>query len=116
MATMGLMKGFNISVALLLTLQVVAAVPTQQDRHHSIIRSEDAGSDQHINRLNTYYFDVTKPNIELSSRGSSRPERTALTVKLSQPSVTTFMPVVHPGPSGMTQPVSNTWTALKVRV
>jgi hypothetical protein len=65
-------------------------------------------------RLNTYYIDAVKPQVELSSRGTSRPERTALTVTMSQGSVNTFMPVVNPKPSGMTHSVSNTWDALKV--
>lgn len=107
-------KGLIVSVVLLCMLQFAASARTQQDGQHGVIRV-NAGSDQPINRLNTYYFDATKPDIELSKRGSSRPERTALTVKLSQPPVTTFMPVVNPQPSGMIHSVSNTWQALKVR-
>jgi hypothetical protein len=114
MGTMGRFIGFVISLVLLLTLPFAAAARTQQGQHHSAIRSDDADSD--INRLNTYYFDATKPHIELSNRGSSRPERTSLLVKLWQPSVTTFMPVVTPQPSGMTHSVSNTWQALKVGI
>jgi hypothetical protein len=110
---MGPFKCFVILVVLLLALQVAAAAArTQQGQHHSAIRSDDAGD--HTKRLNTYYFDATRPHIELSSRGSSRPERTSLLVKLWQPSVTTFMPVVTPHTSGMTHSVSNTWQALKV--
>lgn len=68
------------------------------------------------NTLNTYYFDTVKPSIELSSRGSSRAERTAVTVKLDQASVSRYMTVVTPRASGMTHAVSNTWQALKVGV
>lgn len=112
---MGPLRLLSIASLLLITLHLVAAARTQQVQQLDAIRIDMTEGDQESNkRLNTYYFDATKPLIELSSRGSSRPERTALTVKLSQGSVTTFMPVVNPKPSGMTHSVSNTWNALKV--
>ena len=70
--------------------------------------------DQPTTRLNTYYFDVSSAKMELSAHGSSRPERTAVTVQLTEETVGRFMPVVSPQPSGMMHTVSKTWQALKV--
>lgn len=41
--------------------------------------------------LNTYYVDTVKPTVELSSRASSRPGRTAVNVKLAESSVSRYM-------------------------
>jgi len=64
--------------------------------------------------LLTYYFDVMKPQLALATHGSGRPGRTAMTLTLSQTSISTFMPVVSPKASGMTHQVSKTWEVLKV--
>jgi len=104
------------ALALFCALVCVSSARVGQHQQHALIRSVDEdGSHKSTNLLNTYYFDATKPHIELSSRGSARPERTALTVKLAQGGVSRFMAVVTPKPSGMTHSVSNTWQALKVR-
>lgn len=104
------------AIAVLLVVGYVSAARVGQQQQHALIRSTDEdGSHESNKRLNTYYFDATKPRIELSSRVSTRPERTAVTVKLAgQDSVSRFMSVVTPKASGMTHAVSNTWQALKV--
>ena len=85
-----------------------------------------AGSDQLARRcgrpaatqsLLTYFLDVSKPRLQLSSTGASRPGRTGLTVTLPEPgAVSAWMPVVSPRPDGMTHDVVHTWAALKVCV
>jgi len=66
------------------------------------------------NELLTYYFDASKPQVSLGDHGTGRPGRTALSLTLSQPSISTYMPVVSPRASGMTHQVSKTWEVLKV--
>jgi len=48
------------------------------------------------NELLTYYFDVSTPQISISTPKSDRAGRTAVTVTLSQAAVGTYMPVVSP--------------------
>lgn len=84
----------NMKCAILsaLLLCVVAAVMA------NAARTEQQGNLQqahlHGVKLLTYYFDVSKPQLELSTIGSGRPGRTALTVKLAKPPLSQFMPVV----------------------
>ena len=102
-------------IALLALYSVASAARTQQEQQLAI-RAETAGREQSVNQLNTYYFDSSKPQVALSTRGSPRAGRTGVTVTLpGSSSVSTFMPVVSPKADGMTHSVSRTWSALKVR-
>lgn len=105
----------SMVAALVLCLLLASATAARLD-DQQLSMGEASGGQPRKNTLLTYYFDAFKPTIELSSRGSGRTDRTGLTVRMSEASVNTFMPVVSPRPSGMTHEVTKTWEALKVRV
>jgi len=99
------------SIALTLCALALVANATRIEKQASLL--QQPGKQLQRNPLMTYYLDATKPLIQLSTGGSGRQGRTALTVKLIRTSVSQFMPVVSPADAGMTHEVSNTWEALK---
>ena len=105
-----------LSAALCVLLFACAASGARVEQQQLELFQQAPAEDQpRQNTLLTYYFDATKPVVEISTRASGRSGRTGLTVKLTEQSVSSFMPVVSPQPSGMTHQVAQTWNALKVR-
>jgi hypothetical protein len=101
-------------LALVLCLLLASATAARLD-DQQLSMGEASGAQPRKDTLMTYYIDIFKPTIELSSRGSGRTDRTGLTVRMSEASVSGYVPVVSPRPSGMTHDVVKTWDALKVR-
>ena len=93
-------------------LVAIAHAMQHQPNHHQV-NSADSRFESSRSLL-TYYFDVSRPQLELSSHSSGRRGRTAVTVKLQESAVSKFMPVVSPQMTGMTHEVVHTWQALKV--
>jgi len=107
-----MMKQDILSALLLCILAAVVANAAKMEQQDYLL--QEPGKQLHRNQLMTYYFDVSKPQLELSAAGSGRPGRTALTVKLAKPSLSQFMPVVSTSEAGMTHQVAKTWETLKV--
>lgn len=66
-------------------------------------------------RSEAFQVDITKPVIALSSRVATATDRTALTVKVSEASVSKFMHATSSVPTGVLPAFPNTWQALQVR-
>jgi hypothetical protein len=110
-----LSKCFLVSVCVLIIIGVAGAVAARLDEQARMADVADARQ-VHSIPLMTYYFDISEPEIALSTRGSGRAGRTGLTVKLTDRTVSRFTPVVMPKASGVVHSVSGTWVTLKVRI